>query len=71
MNILLVFALTIVAFKLAYRFYGRYLDGVFEMDHDNPTPAKSIQDSRDYVPGKWRIHNRRGRGLDGPCLISK
>ncbi len=55
MNILLVFALTIVAFILAFRFYGRYLDKVFDMDHENPTPAKSIQDSRDYVPGKWQV----------------
>jgi carbon starvation protein len=54
-NILLVFALTIVAFILAFRFYGRYLDKIFDMDHDNPTPAKSIQDSRDYVPGKWQV----------------
>jgi hypothetical protein len=27
LNILLVFALTAVAFQLAYRFYGRYLEG--------------------------------------------
>ncbi len=37
MNILLVFAVTIVAFKLAYRFYGRYIDSVFVMDEQNPT----------------------------------
>lgn len=55
MNILLVLALTALAFKLSYRFYGRYLDRVFDMDHENETPAKLIQDERDYVPAKWQV----------------
>lgn len=54
-NVLLVFALTVVAFKLAYRFYGRYIDSVFRMDRQNPTPARAKQDERDYVPGKWQV----------------
>jgi carbon starvation protein len=55
MNILLAFAITIVVFHLAYRFYGGYIDRVFEADDRNPTPAKASPDTRDYVPGKWPV----------------
>jgi len=54
-NVLLVFALTVLAFKLAYRFYGRYIESVFEMNRENPTPSCAQQDKRDYVPGKWQV----------------
>ncbi|GAB4388467.1 MAG: carbon starvation protein A [Thermodesulfovibrionales bacterium] len=55
MNILAVFALTVAAFLLAYRIYGRYLEKVFERDDGIPTPAHAARDSRDYVPGKWPV----------------
>jgi carbon starvation protein len=55
MNILAALAITVVIFKLAYRSYGGYIDRVFEMDDGNPTPAKSMSDSRDYVPGRWPV----------------
>ncbi len=55
MNVLLVFILSAAAFKLAYRLYGRYIERVFDMDVNNPTPAHANEDAKDYVPGKWQV----------------
>lgn len=55
MNVLIVFILSAVAFKLAYRLYGRYIERVFDMDVSNPTPAHANEDAKDYVPGKWQV----------------
>jgi carbon starvation protein len=55
MNILLVLAVTIIVFQLAYKVYGGYIDKVFEKDDRKPTPAHAISDARDYVPGKWPV----------------
>lgn len=55
MNVLLIFAITVIAFKLAYRFYGRYIDVVFDMNKENATPARAKEDGKDYVRGKWQV----------------
>jgi carbon starvation protein len=55
MNILIPFVATVVIFRLAYRFYGGYIDRVFERNDGNPTPARAVRNSRDYVPGKWQV----------------
>lgn len=55
MNVLLIFAITVIAFKLAYRFYGRYIDVVFDMNKENATPARANEDGKDYVRGKWQV----------------
>jgi carbon starvation protein len=55
MNVLAVFVLTVIAFRLAYRLYGGFIDGVFQRSDSNPTPAHSVRDSRDYVPGKLPV----------------
>lgn len=55
MNILIPFAATVIIFRLAYRFYGGYIDRVFDRNDGNPTPARAVRNSRDYVPGKWQV----------------
>lgn len=55
MNVLVIFGLTVIAFSLAYRFYGRYVERVFDMSDENPTPAHARHDARDYVPTRWQV----------------
>lgn len=55
MNVLIPFAAAIIIFKIAYRLYGGYIDRVFDRNDGNPTPARSVHNSRDYVPGKWPV----------------
>lgn len=54
-NVLLIFAVTVIAFKLAYRFYGRHIDAVFDMSRENATPAREREDGKDYVRGRWQV----------------
>lgn len=50
MNVLIVIFITILIFWLAYKFYGNYISKIFGSNDNNPTPACSISDCRDYVP---------------------
>lgn len=52
MLILFFLGVAILCFILASRFYSRYLAGVVEEDSCRETPAKAINDGRDYVPTK-------------------
>lgn len=52
MSALVLMVIAIIAFLLAYRFYGTYLAKKFELDDSNPTPAHSMSDGVDYVPAK-------------------
>lgn len=49
-NLLLVS--TILAFALAYIFYGRYLSKKLGVDPNRKTPAFTMRDNVDYVPAK-------------------
>lgn len=51
MNAALLALLGLVWFALLYRWYGRLLDRKLFLPNDqNPTPAFSLRDDRDYVP---------------------
>lgn len=55
MNTLIVAVISLGAFWLAYRLYGRYIAKVFDENDQNPTPAKSLNDNLDYVPSKTLV----------------
>jgi carbon starvation protein len=55
MNVLFILFISIGAFFLTYRVYGGFIDRVFESSDSKPTPAKEIEDARDYVPVKWPV----------------
>lgn len=51
MSALLVLVGSLLAFVVAYRYYGRYLASrVFLLDEGRPTPAHTLRDGRDFVP---------------------
>ncbi|KUO62602.1 MAG: carbon starvation protein CstA [Gracilibacter sp. BRH_c7a] len=52
MSALVLLVGAIIAFLLAYKFYGTYLAKKFELDDSNPTPAHTMSDGVDYVPAK-------------------
>ena len=45
----------IIFFLFAYRFYGRYLARLFEIDPGRETPAHTRTDGIDYVPAKFPV----------------
>ncbi len=71
MNVLLILAVAVAAFLLAGRFYSRYIARVLGEDKNNPTPAVSCNDGRDYVPTKPYIvfaHHFSAIAGAGPIL---
>lgn len=50
MSIIGVFLTGLIAFALAYRFYGRFLERKTEIRADAPTPSHILKDNIDYVP---------------------
>ncbi len=47
-----IILIAIVFFLLGYRFYGRFLVRIFQMEDSSPTPACQINDGVDFVPAK-------------------
>ncbi|MFH1283511.1 MAG: carbon starvation CstA family protein [bacterium] len=52
MSSVLVLILALVIFTLAYRFYGRFLSKVFDIDPEEPTPAHEKHDGIDFVASR-------------------
>jgi len=52
MNAGLLIVLAIPIFFVGYRFYGRYIARVFDVDDSRPTPACELCDDVDYAPAK-------------------
>lgn len=52
MNVLFFLAIPIVLFYLASKFYSKFIAKTLGEDSNNPTPAVTINDGRDYVPTK-------------------
>ena len=48
------FALSIVALILGYLFYGKFIETVFGIDENRPTPASTLGDGVDYTPIGWK-----------------
>ncbi|MGE5577180.1 MAG: carbon starvation protein A [Syntrophothermus sp.] len=55
MNIAILMLITIPVFWLAFRYYGRYIEKVFDADDSRPTPAVAMKDDVDYVPTKTGV----------------
>ncbi len=55
MNGAILLIVGIVFFILAYRFYGRFLEKLFGVDVNRPTPAHTKQDNIDYIPTRPTI----------------
>jgi carbon starvation protein len=49
-NILVLLTIGLIVFYLGYRFYGKFMSGVFGEDDSKVTPANQLKDGRDYVP---------------------
>ncbi|MCM8770095.1 MAG: carbon starvation protein A, partial [Candidatus Omnitrophica bacterium] len=72
MNVLFIVWMSLGAFVLAYHFYGRKLDILWEIDATKKTPAVERNDGVDYVPVKhWSIlfgHHFASIAGAGPIL---
>ena len=71
MNVLAILAIAVVAFALASRFYSRYIARILGEDPNNPTPAITCSDGRDYVPTKRYVvfaHHFSAIAGAGPIL---
>lgn len=56
MNSLFLASVALVAFFLAYRFFARRLELIWQVDPKKSTPAFSKYDSLDYIPAKnWLV----------------
>ena len=56
MNSALLLIFAILAFSVAYLFYGRFLSRTFGIDASRKTPAHELNDGIDYVPAKnWWV----------------
>ena len=55
MNGAILLIVGIVFFVLAYHFYGRFLEKLFGVDVNRPTPAHTKQDNIDYIPTRPSI----------------
>ncbi len=72
MNSLIVCAICLFLFILSFIFYGRYLEKLWEINKNNPTPAFTKHDGVDYIPAKnWLIlfgHHFASIAGAGPIL---
>ncbi len=50
MNVLAVILPSLAVFYLAYRFYGKYIEKLFDVDGSHVTPASQVNDGVDFVP---------------------
>jgi len=50
-----ILVVAIVAYALAYRYYGAFLDRTFGIDSRHETPANTRYDGVDYVPAKTPV----------------
>ncbi|MDP2905363.1 MAG: carbon starvation protein A [Candidatus Omnitrophota bacterium] len=55
MNSLFIACACGALFFLAYRFYGRFLQALLQVDPKKPTPAFTKSDSLDYIPARNRM----------------
>ncbi len=52
MSLVGIIIVTIIILSLAYRIYGGWVARKFNLNDDNPTPAHTLRDDVDYLPGK-------------------
>ncbi|HPP11463.1 MAG TPA: carbon starvation protein A [bacterium] len=72
MSVLGICGFTFIAFVLAYHFYGRVLDNLWQVAPERETPAVEKNDGVDYVPARhWTIlfgHHFSSIAGAGPIL---
>lgn len=72
MNALILMIAAVVCFSLAFKFYGRYLEKLWNINSENKTPAYTKYDGVDYIPAKhWIIlfgHHFSSIAGAGPIL---
>jgi len=72
MNTIFLLILVLVSFFLAFRFYGRYLEKLWDVNSENKTPAHTRYDGVDYIPARhWVIlfgHHFSSIAGAGPIL---
>ncbi|MCM8760250.1 MAG: carbon starvation protein A [Candidatus Omnitrophica bacterium] len=72
MNSIFIAGIALVLFVVAYRFYGRFLDKLWDIDSERKTPAFEKEDGVDYIPAKhWLIlfgHHFSSIAGAGPIL---
>ncbi len=71
MNVLVYLFVAVIAYLLASRFYARFIAKTLGEDTDNPTPACTMNDGRDYVPTKRYVlfaHHFSAIAGAGPIL---
>lgn len=55
MNIFLILLFSLVVFYLGYRFYARFISGIFGADDNNVVPSKKFSDGKDFVPTRLGV----------------
>ena len=56
MNSLFILLLALILFGLAYKFYGRFLNKLYQLSDKNKTPAHTNFDGVDFMPAKnWLV----------------
>ncbi len=72
MSSLLLAGVSLILFIVAYRYYGRFLERLWEISPERKTPAFEKQDGVDYIPAKhWTIlfgHHFASIAGAGPIL---
>ncbi len=72
MGSLLLAGVSLILFVIAYRFYGRFLEKLWDISPERKTPVSEKQDGVDYVPAKhWTIlfgHHFASISGAGPIL---
>lgn len=71
MQILLFLGAALILFLLASRLYGGFISRFLGVSKDNPTPAHSKKDGRDFVPTKTHIlfaHHFSAIAWAGPII---
>jgi carbon starvation protein len=53
--LIIILTIVVLAFALAYRYYGSWLERHFDIDDRRPTPSHSDYDGADRVPAKTAI----------------
>ena len=55
MSLTAIVIVSMIILLLAYRLYGTYVANKFEIDDKNLTPAHTMRDNVDYMPGKMPV----------------
>ncbi len=51
------FLIALLALGLGYRFYGKYISGIFAPETGRKTPAYTLKDGVDYIPmSTWKVY---------------